>query len=188
MYGAIDVIAFILIIGGFIGVVNYTGAFDSGIVHLSKKLRGKEKWLIIIITSLIALGGTTYGLAEEAIAFYPILVPVFLAVGYDAIVAVSVIFVGSAMGTMASIVNPFSTIMASNAVGINWISGMAGRGVVLIVGTAICILYTIRYGEKVRKGPSKSSIFSQKEALEKNSFIQMRGRYKGFRYKNKTCT
>ena len=49
-------------------------------------------------------------------------------------------------------------------------------GVALIVGTAICILYTIRYGEKVRKDPSKSLIFSQKEALEKNSFIQMRGK------------
>jgi uncharacterized ion transporter superfamily protein YfcC len=167
MYEGVDIIFFILIIGGFIGVVNHTGAFDSGISHLAKVLNGKEKWLIIIITSLIALGGTTFGLAEETIAFYPILVPVFLAVGYDAMVAVAAIYVGSSIGTMASTVNPFATIMASNAAGINWTSGILGRGVMLVVGTTICIIYIIRYAEKVKKDPSKSLIFSQKDEIEK---------------------
>ena len=167
MYEGVDIIIFILIIGGFIGVINHTGAFDSGISHLAKSLDGKEKWLIIIITSLIALGGTSFGLAEETIAFYPILVPVFLAVGYDAMVAVAAIYVGSSIGTMASTVNPFATIMASNAAGINWTSGIAGRAIMLVVGTGICIAYIIRYAEKVRKDPSRSLIFSQKEAIEK---------------------
>lgn len=167
MYEGVDIIIFILIIGGFIGVVNHTGAFDSGIAHLAKTLDGKEKWLIIIITSLIALGGTSFGLAEETIAFYPILVPVFLAVGYDAMVAVASIYVGSSIGTMASTVNPFATIMASNAAGINWTSGIVGRGIMLVVGTGICILYIIKYAEKVKKDPSKSLIFAQKEAIEK---------------------
>ncbi len=167
MYEGVDIIIFILIIGGFIGVVNHTGAFDSGISHLAKTLDGKEKWLIIIITSLISLGGTSFGLAEETIAFYPILVPVFLAVGYDAMVAVASIYIGSSIGTMASTVNPFATITASNAAGINWTSGIFGRGIALVVGTAICIIYIIRYAEKVRKDPSRSIIFSQKDAIEK---------------------
>ncbi len=166
MYEGVDIIIFILIIGGFIGIVNHTGAFDSGIAHLAKRLDGKEKWLIIIITSLIALGGTSFGLAEETIAFYPILVPVFLAVGYDAMVAVASIYIGSSIGTMASTVNPFATIIASNAAGINWTSGITGRTFALVVGTLICILYIIRYAEKVRKDPTKSIIYAQKEAIE----------------------
>ena len=48
------------------------------------------------------LGGTTCGIEEEAVAFYPILVPVFLALGYDAIICVGAIFLASSMGTVFS--------------------------------------------------------------------------------------
>ena len=164
---AIDVILFVLIIGGFIGIVNYSGAFDAGIAWLAKKLKGRESLLIVFITGLIAVGGTTFGLAEETIAFYPILVPVFLAAGYDAMVGLAAIYIGSAMGTMASTVNPFSAIIASDAAGINWTTGLEGRIFVWVAGVAICLWYIIRYAEKVRKDPTKSIIYDQKEEIEK---------------------
>ncbi len=164
---AIDVILFVLIIGGFIGVVNYSGAFDAGVSWLSHKLKGRESLLIIIITTLIALGGTTFGLAEETIAFYPILMPVFLAAGYDAMVALGAIYVGSSIGTMCSTVNPFSAIIASDSAGLTWTTGLQGRIIMLIIGVIICLWYIIRYAERVRKDPSKSIIYSQKEQIEK---------------------
>ncbi len=164
--GAMDVILFVLIIGGFIGVVHRTGAFDAGVAWMAKSLKGRETWLIILITSLIALGGTTFGLAEETIAFYPILVPVFLAAGYDAMVALAAIYIGSSVGSMCSTVNPFSTIIASDAAGITWTNGLNGRFFMLFACTAICIWYIIRYAERVRKDPSSSLIYSQKEKIE----------------------
>ena len=128
-----DIILLVLIIGGLIGIVNSTGAFEAGISWLAHALKGKEYVLIILVTTLIAIGGTTFGLAEETIAFYPILIPVFLAARYDAIVALASIYIGSSMGTMASTVNPFSTIIASDAAGINWTAGINGRFVMLIL-------------------------------------------------------
>jgi uncharacterized ion transporter superfamily protein YfcC len=164
---AMDVILFVLILGGFIGIVHHTGAFDAGVGALGRSLEGKEKLLIIIITSLIALGGTTFGLAEETIAFYPILVPIFLAARYDAIVALACIYIGSSVGTMVSTVNPFSAIIASNAAGINWTEGLLGRILMLLLCTGICIWYIIRYAEKVRKDPTKSLIYSQRDEINK---------------------
>lgn len=79
MYAVIDIVLLVLVIGGFIGVFNNSGALDKGIAALASKLQGRESVLIILVTSLIALGGTTFGMAEETLAFYPILVPVFLA-------------------------------------------------------------------------------------------------------------
>lgn len=73
-----DIIFLILIIGGLIGIMNLSGAFDAGIAYLSVSLKGREYILIILVTSLIAAGGTTFGLGEETMAFYPILIPVFL--------------------------------------------------------------------------------------------------------------
>ncbi len=153
---AIDVILFVLIIGGFIGIIQYTGIFELGIKWLAQKLKGREYWLIIIVTSLIALGGTTFGLAEETIAFFPILIPVFVAAGYDPLVAVATLFMGSSIGTTASTVNPFSTIIASDSAGITWTSGLEVRLIVLFVLLTITIWYIIRYANRVRKDPSKS--------------------------------
>lgn len=164
----IDIITFVLILGGIVGVVNKTGAFAAGMAALSKRLKGKEAWLIVIVTSLIALGGTTFGLAEETIAFYPILVPIFMAAGYDALVAIAAIYLGSSIGTMASTVNPFSVVIASNTAGISFTDGMGLRLVMLILGTLICIFYTIRYAEKVKQDPSQSLIYNQKAELEKH--------------------
>lgn len=166
MMDAIDVILFVLIIGGFIGITHYTGAFDVGIAWLAVLLKGRENLLIVLVTSLIALGGTTFGLAEETMAFYPILVPVFLVAGYDVMVALACIFLGSSIGTMASTVNPFSTIIASDAAGINWTDGLTSRLVMLVLGTAVCIWYIIAYANKVKKNPEKSLLKEERSKIE----------------------
>jgi uncharacterized ion transporter superfamily protein YfcC len=163
---ASDIIFLVLFIGGLIGIMNLTGAFDSGIAWLAKTLKGHEYILIILVTTLVALGGTTFGLAEETIAFYPILIPMFLAAKYDAIVPLAAIYIGSTIGTMCSTVNPFSVIIASDAAGINWTTGLTGRMIMLVLGTLICIVYILRYASKVKKDPSKSIIYNQKEQIE----------------------
>lgn len=163
---AADIIFLVLIIGGLIAIMNLTGAFDAGIAWLANKLQGKEYILIILVTCLIALGGTTFGLEEEIIAFYPILIPIFLAAKYDAMVALASIYIGSCIGTLASTINPFSVIIASNAAGINWTSGIDGRVITLILGLIICIIYITRYAQRVKKDPTKSIIYDQKYEIE----------------------
>lgn len=179
---AADIIFLVLVIGGLIGIMNLTGAFDAGIAWMAKALKGREFILIIAVTFLVALGGTTFGLAEETIAFYPILIPIFLAAKYDAMVALATIYIGSSIGTMCSTINPFSVIIASDAAGINWTSGMTGRIIMFALGTLVCILYILFYAQRVKKDPSKSLIFDQKEEIEQHfgntthSTIKLTGR------------
>ncbi len=164
---AADIIFLILIIGGLIGIMNLTGAFNAGIAWMAKVLKGREYILIIAVTALIALGGTTFGLAEETMAFYPILIPVFLAAKYDAMVGLGCVFLGSGIGSMCSTVNPFATIIASDAAGINWTTGLNNRIIMLLLCTTITILYILRYAKRVKDDPSKSLIYDQKERMEK---------------------
>jgi uncharacterized ion transporter superfamily protein YfcC len=163
---ASDIIFLILIIGGLIGIMNLTGAFDAGISWMAKTLKGREYILIILVTTLIAAGGTTFGLAEETMAFYPILIPVFLAARYDAMVGLACIFLGSGIGLMCSTINPFATIIASDAAGINWTTGLNNRLIMLVICLVITILYILRYAKRVKADPSKSLIYDQKEELE----------------------
>ena len=162
---AADIIFLVLIIGGRIGVMNLTGAFDAGVAWMGKVFAGREYLLIILITSLIAAGGTTFGLAEETMAFYPILIPIFLVAGYDALVAVACIFLGSSIGTMCSTVNPFSTIIASDASGINWTTGLESRLLMLALCLVVTIVYIIRYAQTIRRHPDKSIIADHKDDI-----------------------
>ena len=164
---AADVIFLVLFIGGLIGIMNLTGAFDAGIIWMSRVLQGREYILIILTTTLVALGGTTFGFAEETLAFIPILIPVFIAAKYDALVGIACIFLGSSVGSMCSTTNPFSTIIASDSAGINWTTGIYERAVMFLVCTTISILYILRYAKRVKTNASHSIIFDQKEEMEK---------------------
>ena len=161
VYNTIDIILFVLIIGGFIGVFGHSGAMDQGVGALSRALKGREKWLIVIVTSLMALGATTFGLQEETIAFYPILVPIFMAAGYDLIVPVACVYGGSCVGLMGAMINPFSTIIASDAAGVNWTVGMNSRLAMLVIALVVIILFIIRYAERVKKDPTQSILYGK---------------------------
>ena len=164
---ASDVIFLVLFIGGLIGIMNLTGAFDAGIVWMSGVLKGREYILIILTTSLVALGGTSFGFAEETLAFIPILIPVFIAAKYDAMVGIACVFLGTSVGTMCSTTNPFATIIASDSAGINWTTGLYGRVMMFCICTTISIIYILRYAKRVKNDATKSIIFDQKEEMEK---------------------
>ena len=160
---AIDVAFFILMVGGFLGVVNATGTLDVGIASIVKKYKGREKMLILILMPLFALGGTTYGMGEETMAFYPLLVPVMMAVGFDSITAVAIILLGSQVGCLASTLNPFATVIASDTAGVSSMDGVILRIIFWFVMTGISTYFVYRYAEKIQKDPTKSLVYSQRE-------------------------
>jgi uncharacterized ion transporter superfamily protein YfcC len=158
IYESIDIILFVLIIGGFMYVFNETGAMTKGISWLSYTMKGREPLLIAILTALFAFLASSYGMAEEALIFYPILVPLFLAAGYDLLVPLAIIFGGTSLGGIPAFSNPFSTIIASNTAGINWMDGLTQRLVLWVLLTGVMIWYILRYAAKVKKDPSASLV------------------------------
>lgn len=160
---AIDVAFFILMVGGFLGVVNATGTLDVGIASIVKKYKGREKMLILILMPLFSLGGTTYGMGEETMAFYPLLIPVMMAVGFDSITAVAIILLGSQVGCLASTLNPFATVIASDTAGISSMDGVILRVIFWFVMTGISTYFVYRYAEKIQKDPTKSLVYAQRE-------------------------
>ncbi|MDD6160227.1 MAG: YfcC family protein [Oscillospiraceae bacterium] len=155
-YEGIDIAGFILAVGGFLGVISKTGAIDAGISALIRKLKGREGLLIPILMCVFTLGGTTFGMAEETIAFYPLVLPVMLAAGYDNVTAVSVILLGAGVGTLGSTVNPFATGIASGFAGVSLGSGLLLRVVILLVLLGLTIWYVLAYARRVKAEPGRS--------------------------------
>ena len=163
---AIDVALFVILIGGFLGVVTKTGAIDAGIGRSMEALKGREKWMIPILMALFAAGGTIYGMAEESLAFYALIIPVMLRAGYDSATAVAIIMIGAGMGTLGSTINPFATVIASNAAGVAFTDGIILRFAILIVGWVVCVAFVMRYAARVHQDPSRSIVADKKTEIE----------------------
>ncbi len=155
-YDAADVALFILMVGGFLGVVMRTGAIDAGVGNVIRLLGGKEILLIPVLMILFSLGGTSFGMWEETMAFYPLLIPVFVSAGYDPLVGIAVVLLGSGAGVLASTVNPFATGIASGFAGVSLGDGLMVRLVMLVLFDAIAIWYVMAYAAKVRSHPERS--------------------------------
>jgi len=161
---AIDVALFVLIIGGFLGVVARTGAIDAGISGAMRALEGREKWMIPILMALFAAGGTIYGMAEESLAFYALIIPVMIAARYDAATGVAIIMLGAGVGTLGSTINPFATVIAADAAGIPFTEGIALRVAILILCWLACVIYVMRYAERVKQNPDSSIVADRRES------------------------
>ena len=157
-YDAVDVALFILMVGGFLGVVMATGAIDAGVSNVVRLLGGREIFLIPVLMILFSLGGTSFGMWEETMAFYPLLIPVFVAAGYDALVGIAVVLLGSGTGVLASTVNPFATGIAAGFAGVSLGDGLILRVVMLVVLDAAAIWFVMAYARKIRAHPEKSLV------------------------------
>ena len=164
---AVDIILYTLVIGGFLAVVMKTGAIDAGIGAIIRKLKGRERLLIPVLMLVFSIAGAAFGIEEETLPFFPVLIPVLLAAGYDTLVGLSIIKMGAALGVMASIANPFAVAIASRFAGISMTDGIAIRLVLLVIYIPAGIIFTMRYAEKVRKDPTKSLVYAQAEENKK---------------------
>ncbi|MGL6017608.1 MAG: YfcC family protein [Gibbsiella quercinecans] len=153
---SLGVVLFILIIGGFLGVIAKTGALDAGIASVVKNSEGNAKKLIPILFFIAAVGGSTYGFGEETVAFIPLILPVMIATRLDPLVGVATILLGSEIGILASTVNPFATGVASAAANISLGEGISWRLLIFVSNVAIAILYLYRYAQRVEKNKNNS--------------------------------
>ena len=170
---AIGVCLFVMILGGFLGIVTETGALDAGIAALVHKLKGNELVLIPILMAIFSIGGTTYGMCEETVPFYLLLAATMVAAGFDSLTGAAVVLLGAGVGVMGSTVNPFAVGVAVDA--LNGIGVSVNQGIIIALGViiwlvslAIAIVFVMRYAKKVKadKGSTFLSLQEQQAMMD----------------------
>ena len=191
---ALPVCLFVMILGGFLGMMTETGALDNGIAVLVQKLKGNEIMLVPVLMLIFSLGGTTYGMCEETVPFYALLAATMMAAGFDPMVGAATVLLGAGCGCLGSTVNPFAVGAAVDAltgvdIAVNQ-SIIIGLGAVLwIVTTVMSIVFVMSYAKKV-KADKGSTILSMQElkdaeeahgkaASEVHNEVKLTGRQKG---------
>ena len=165
---AVGVVAFILVVGGAFGIILRTGAVEAGIGDVISKTQGKEVAIIPLLFVLFSLGGAVFGMGEEAIPFAMIIVPLVIAMGYDAVIGIMITYGATQIGFATSWMNPFSVSIAQGIAGIPIMSGAGFRIFMYIVFNIVSILFLIRYSKKIKNDPKLSVSYDSDEYYRKD--------------------
>ncbi|MGE8018474.1 YfcC family protein [Peribacillus frigoritolerans] len=153
MIEAAGVVFFVLIMGGYFGILKATGAIDELILMLSNTLAQREKLIIPTLVLFFALLGALTGAAESNLVYIPILVPLVIALGFDTITGLAIVLVGASVGFTAAIMNPFTIGVAQELADLPIFSGIGLRLILLIVLYVIAVYFIHRHAMKVKKNP-----------------------------------
>lgn len=162
------IIFFVLMIGGSFGILQGTGAIDAGIGEIVKKTKGKEKLIIPVTMIIFSLAGAILGSAEEMLPFYPIVISLALALGFDTITGTAMVLLGAGAGFAGAFLNPFTVGIAQGISGLPLFSGIGFRLICYAIILSITIIYVYRYASKVQKNPEISPTYEEDKAHHDN--------------------
>lgn len=172
MKDAVDIIVLLFIIGGAFSIIKETGALSAGIHKMTRALKGREVIIIPVMMTLFALAGGSYGMYEEVLPFVAVVVAMAIAMGYDSIVGVSMVYLGTVLGFWGSFLNPFTVGMAQGIAGLPLASGSEYRLVVWAVLVGAGIIYVLIYASKIKKNPKLSPVFESDQRFRENFHLQ----------------
>ena len=161
-----DIAFFIMVIGGTINILTEMNAISAGMEALSRKTKGKEFLLGILVFFIFSVAGTTIGLCEEILPFFPILMPIFLKSGLDGIMSMTPLYMGTTVGNIFSTINAFQAVLGSYSAGIIFIDGVIFRAISFVIGDIITIFYLYFYYRRIRRDETQSYTYDIKKDLE----------------------
>jgi uncharacterized ion transporter superfamily protein YfcC len=159
--GAGQIIYALLCAGGGLGIVLATGMFQGAACSISKKASGKEWLVVAFLMTVFALLNIPINL-NYFIPFAPLGIIIAIAMGYDAIVGISIIMLGGAVGFSCGAMNLPNTGTAQAVAELPVFSGMGYRLICMIPFLIVTIAYVLRYGAKIKKDPTKSLVYGTK--------------------------
>ena len=191
-----DVIGFVFCLGAFLSILNATGALETGIHVLVKKLHGKELALVWILMFLFSVGGTTYGMGEETVGFYILLAATMMAAGFDPLVGAATVLLGAGSGVLGSTINPFATgaAVAAASDAMKAMNTEVNMGIVYVEAIILWLatyfisaLFVTRYAKKVKEGKGSILTADQLDECKKaygssseiDANVKLSGRQKG---------
>ena len=159
---ASDIVFLVIIVGGAFNIIIETGMFQSFAGRLTKVFSNKEVLIIPAFSTIFALACTTMGV-NTFIGFAPIAVIIARSIGYDAIVGVSMVALGGAIGFSTGTFNPFTTGVAQSIAGLPIFSGLGYRFICLVVFLIVTNIYIIWYAKKIKANPEASVVYEMEQ-------------------------
>lgn len=157
---------FVLAIGAFYGILNKIPAYRTFLDKFVSKVRGTEKFVLVIIILLLAVLTSIGGMQLPLLVLFPMLVSIILLMGFDKIVA-AMSLVGSVMIGMAGSTYAYgNTNIILTILSIDLTSEMITKVVILVLGLVLLIANIMLY---IKKTDSVTKVITKdsKKNMEK---------------------
>ena len=157
----VEVLAFVFIIGGVFQIMAKTNALNMGIQKIVKKLGAKEILIIPILMLLFGLGGSTFGMSDELVPFYLLIMPIMFTMGYDSMTTFMTVCLAATVGYAASTVNPFCVLIAQGIAGIQGNPQLVFRMIQWVIMMGVIITFVTWRALKIKNSPEKSITYQE---------------------------
>ena len=172
--------AYMLVIGGSFGVLMRTGVADRVILRMVRRIGGSALFVPPALFVLFSLAGAVFGFSEGAIPCAMLVIPLLIAMDFDAITGVMCTFAATQVGVACAWMGIGALESAQTIAGIPVLSGARLRMVLWAVLTALGAGYTAAYASKVYEDPHRS--------LTHAGDARFRGRFESLRARREPFT
>lgn len=176
---AAPIIAFLLLIGGALGVITSTGAIEAALGQLVKRFQSDKSrgFVIAGVMFFFLFCSATFGMGQEMMAFAPFIIILMVSLGFDTVTAIGTMILGYAIGYGAGFLNPFNLAVAQGIAGLPYPSGMGYRIGLSLILYVVAVSYMIHYAKKVHKNPglSLSPEVPEEFVTDTSSYTKMTG-------------
>jgi uncharacterized ion transporter superfamily protein YfcC len=152
------IIFFVLLIGGALAVIRQTGAIEAFLGAVIRHFGNNAFWLISLGVFMFAAASATLGMAEEYIPLAAILISLCVAMRMDTVAAIGIMVVGYCVGYGATVMNPFTLLIAQDIAELQPGSGVQFRAAIFPVFLIIGIHHVWSYARKVQRDPEASLV------------------------------
>ena len=160
---------FVLVVGGFYGVLYKTGAYRRMLDSLVKKFKGKEVICLVVIMALFAFLTSFAGLQLALLMLFPFVISLVLMMGYNKSTAVAVTAGSVAVGLMGTTFSYNTTQVLQQYLSVELTDLIWAKIVLLVLGVVMLALFTLKFGKKAstKKCDDKEEFIPEEVKAEK---------------------
>jgi uncharacterized ion transporter superfamily protein YfcC len=168
------IIGLIIVIGGVFTALDRSGVMKYMLDRIVVRFKPHKYLLLSLISLFFMIMGSTIGMFEECVPLVPIAVMLSYALGWDAVVGISVSLLSVALGFSSGVFNPFTVGVAqSYSDKLTLFSGFPMRMLTFVIVYAVLLLFLLPYAKKIDKNPELSPVFHEDLKIKSNLNISL---------------
>ena len=162
----LQIFIFLICIGAFYGVLSKTGKYRAWIERIANAFKGTELVFLIICAYGIALMTSILDYGYILLIFFPLLISIILAMGYEKVTAVVATFGAMLIGTIGNILGSNTSLVLADILSLDHTDGIMFRVALLLASLLILFyyLYTAKRVKADKKNEEDDMFLGEKEA------------------------
>ena len=154
----LEVLLFLVAVGGFYGVLSKTGAYRSVLEKIAKKFEKKGTLFLIITTFVFAALSSFGGYGLLLFIFIPAIVSLILLMGYDKLTALLTTFVSMLIGVIGSTFASDYISSTLTTLSLEYTSQIYFKLGLFVVTFVVYILFTLKHAKKAKNANDKKEL------------------------------